>query len=65
MSPEKYSKEIKQDEVTLRDLFAAHAMNGLRCHYGTVVNSQRIASLAYEQAEAMLKERERIRNENE
>ena len=52
---------ILQREVTLRDQFAMAALTGLLSDPGTKYNADRLAKNAYDIADAMLAERERVK----
>lgn len=52
--------DVKPDEVTLLDYFAAHAMQGLLAFYGNPAGRyEELADQAHNFAEAMIAERER------
>lgn len=44
--------------MSLRDYFAAKAMQGMLCHQASFENVEKTAQWAYEQADSMLKARE-------
>ena len=51
----KQNPEINNQGLTVRDYFATHAMEGMVTD--VVIDPQRIARMAYELADAMMKER--------
>ena len=51
------SDEIKASEMTLRDYFAAMAMQSLVIKYGDAMDDIDLANSAYDMAEFMLTER--------
>jgi hypothetical protein len=50
--------------MMLRDYFAAAALQGLRLTLPPLTSSERVATLAYLDADAMLAERAKVKQEN-